>query len=106
LATDKEFDAIYWNVPFAFRAEGTPLTSLEEAIYDPGYRKNREFITGAKRYLRSGGQILMGVSNTLGNIDAIEAYAKEAAIEFTQIAEMQVPNAPYEILMQLLQARV
>lgn len=105
LETGRAFDALYWNVPFSFREEGTRLTFLEEAFYDPGYRKNRAFILGAKSHVRPGGQILMGVSSTLGNNDAVEAFAYEGGIKFERIAEM-VPDAPYEIRIQLLLATV
>lgn len=106
LSPGQRFDTIYWNVPFAYRAEGTSLTPLEEAIYDPGYRKNREFIGGAHQHLEPGGQLLLGVSSTLGDVDAVNAFAAEADLHFTQIAELIVDGAPYEIRMQLLQARV
>jgi release factor glutamine methyltransferase len=103
---DEKFDTIYWNVPFGFRNEGTELTPLEKAIFDVGYRKNREFIMGAKKHLKSGGQLLMGVSSTLGDLAAIQRFAREAGITFEQIAEMDDPDAPYEIKFQLLRATV
>jgi methylase of polypeptide subunit release factors len=73
LSPGQQFDTIYWNVPFVYRADGTSLTALEEAIYDPGYRKNREFIGAAHQHLKRGGQLLMGVSSTLGDVDAVDA---------------------------------
>ena len=106
LSPGQQFDTIYWNAPFAYRAEGTSLTALEEAIYDPGYRKNREFIDGAHQHLNPGGQLLLGMSSTLGDVDAVNAFAAEADLHFMQIAELIVTGAPYEIRMQLLQARV
>ena len=106
LGSDDKFDTIYWNCPFGFRKEGTQLTPLEEAVYDPGYRKNREFIMGAMQHLKPGGQLLMGVSSTLGDLEAVRRFAKEAGIEFTQIAEMMDPDAAYEIKFQLLRAVV
>ena len=48
----------------------------------------------------------MGVSNTLGDLEAVQRFAKEAGIEFTQIAEMVAPDAAYEVKFQLLQARL
>lgn len=106
LDPNEKFDTIYWNAPFGFRNEGTQLMPLEEAIYDPGYRKNREFILKAKSHLKPGGQLLMGISSTLGDLEAVRKFAKEAGLEFKQIAEMVDPDASYEIKFQLLQARI
>ncbi len=106
LTSEDKFDTIYWNVPFGFREEGTRISTLEEAIYDPGYRKNREFITGARDHLKIGGQLLMGVSSTLGDLEAVERFASEAGLKFIQIAEMIGPDAFYEIKFQLLKAKV
>lgn len=106
LRPDEKFDTIYWNVPFGFKPEGVQLTTLEEAVYDPGYRKNREFIMGAKAHLKPGGKLLMGVSSTLGDLAAVQRFAKEAGIDFEQIAEMKDPDAPYDIFFQLLKAKL
>lgn len=103
---DEKYDTIYWNVPFGFRNDGTVLTPLEEAVFDVGYRKNREFIMGAKKHLKPGGQLLIGVSSTLGDLSAIQRFAQEAGITFEQIAEMDDPDSPYEIKFQLLRATV
>ena len=106
LSPGQQFGTVYWNAPFAYRAEGTSLTALEEAIDDPGYRKNREFIGGTRQHVEPGGQLLLGVFSTLGDVDAVNAFAAEADLHFTQIAELIVTGAPYEIRMQLLQARM
>ncbi len=55
LPRDQRFDTIYWNTPFAYRDKGTVLTAAEEAIHDPGYRKNQAFINGARAHLKPGG---------------------------------------------------
>lgn len=106
LRPEERFDVIYWNIPFGFRKEGTKLTPLEEAVYDPGYRKHKEFIMGAKSHLKPRGRLLAGVSSTLGNLEAIEKFAQNAGIKFEQIAEMIDPDAPYEIKFQLVQAEI
>jgi hypothetical protein len=76
------FGTMYWSVPFAYRAGGTSLTALEEAIYDPRYRKNHEFIGGPRQHLEPGGQLLLGVSSTLGDVDAVNVFAAEADLHF------------------------
>jgi release factor glutamine methyltransferase len=106
LGENEQFDTIYWNVPFGFRNEGTELTTLEEAVYDPGYRKNQEFIRGAKKHLKPGGQLLMGVSSTLGDNESVSKFAEASGIHFEQIAEMTDPDSPYEIKFQLLRATI
>jgi hypothetical protein len=49
----------------------------------------------------------MGISSTLGDLEAVRKFAKEAGLEFKQIAEMIDPDSPsFEIKFQLLQAKV
>lgn len=49
----------------------------------------------------------MGFSSTLGDLEAVKKFAKEAGLKFIQIAEMVDPDCPsYEIKFQLLQAKV
>jgi release factor glutamine methyltransferase len=102
---DEEFDKIYWNVPFAFRPAGIPLTLLEEAVFDPGYRKNREFLRTGAHHLSAGGEILMGVSETLGDLPAILRTADRAGFTVAEIARSPEVGTADPTLLQLLSLR-
>lgn len=106
LRDDERFDVMYWNVPFAYRTEGTGLDALQEAIFDPGYRKNREFLLGARRYLDSNGTVLLGASPTLGHMPTMERVAKAARLDLVCVAEERESGhtAPGPLL-QLLRCR-
>lgn len=93
----EKFDVIYWNMPFTFREPGTQLSTLEEAVYDVGFRKHEEFIKGAAEHLKDGGILLMGISSTLGSVEAVQRFAEEAGIQFEQVAEMRDPDTPPEV---------
>ncbi len=107
LKPEEKFDVIYWNMPFSFREPNTALSTLEEAVYDPGFRKHEEFVKGAADHLKAGGILLMGISSTLGNVDVVQKFAQEAGIQFEQVAEMRDPDTPadVDIRFQLLVGR-
>jgi release factor glutamine methyltransferase len=96
------FDTIYWNVPFTNLAADTALTTLEEAVFDPGYRKNQEFVTRAVHYLAPGGEVLMGVSETLGDVSAILAIARRVSLHVEEVARVQEKGTPEATFLQLL----
>lgn len=106
LREGERFDTIYWNVPFGYRRPGTSLTVLEESVFDVGYRKNREFVLHARSHCVVGGQILMGISSTLGSRGAIEAFAAEAGVNFVEVARTLDPDAPFELWLELLRAEL
>ena len=77
LELNEKFDTIFWNTPFGF-VESEEISDLEKAVYDPGYKTIERFIKGAKEYLKVGGRILIGFSTTLGRMDLVQRFAKEA----------------------------
>lgn len=60
---NERFDTIFWNVPFGF-VEREGLTMLERSVFDTNYNTIREFIYGAKNYLKDTGRLLIGFSIT------------------------------------------
>jgi release factor glutamine methyltransferase len=76
----ERFDLVYWNIPFTYRRPGTLLSPLEEAIYDPGYRKNCTFLKRVGAYLAPSGLVLVGASSTLGDLPTILRVAAEAGL--------------------------
>lgn len=102
LHEDETFDVVYWNVPFAYRRRDITLSPLEEAIFDPGYRKNRTFLAGAHKHLRTEGVVLMGISSTLGEQRLIDEMIGKAGLRAELVASTTergtVPTTRLELL--------
>lgn len=81
---NEKFDVIFWNTPFGFVAKKR-TTNLEKSVYDPGYKTTKKFIKGAKKYLKKNGRLLIGFSSTLGKLDLIKRFVKEAGFKLKLI---------------------
>jgi release factor glutamine methyltransferase len=81
LDNGERFDVVYWNIPFAFRDADASLSPLEEAIFDPGYRKNFTFIEQVREHLTPSGLVLLGVSSSIGELTAIRAASAAVGLE-------------------------
>lgn len=95
LPPNETYDIIYWNVPFAYvstNKEG--LSPLGRAVFDPQHDGLKKYILGARKHLSAGGKLLLGYSSTLGDMNAIRAYAKEAGLQFTGVASTIDPKDP------------
>lgn len=77
LKPNEKFDAIFWNTPFGY-IENENITDLEKAVYDPKYKSTKKFILHAKKYLKKDGKVYLGFSSTLGRLDFIKQFTKEA----------------------------
>lgn len=71
LGPNDQFDTIFWNVPFGYITEDSKLTTLEMAVFDPGYQSIEKFIHGARNHLKPYGRLLIGFSTTLGHLGLI-----------------------------------
>lgn len=98
----ESFDLIFWNVPFAFRNSDTTLTPLEEAIFDPGYRKNHEFLSQCLDHLRPGGEVVMGVSSTLGSWTTLLEHAEGLGLGVELLATAAEDGPETATFLQLL----
>ena len=65
LRPEERFDLILFNPPFM---NGTPMSPLERAIYDPGYATLKAFFSGVKPRLTVKGRVLFAFSN-VGDLD-------------------------------------
>lgn len=80
LKPNEKFDVIFWNTPFGLTEEEN-IPVLERAVYDPGYKATERFIKEAKQHLKEDGRVLIGFSSTLGRLDIIERFVKEAKMK-------------------------
>jgi len=86
LQEDKKFDTIFWNTPFGF-VEGE-LDNLEKAVFDKEYKATERFIKESKKYLKPNGRLLIGFSSTLGRLDLLQEYLKEAGFTMKEVAKI------------------
>lgn len=85
---DKKFDTVFWNTPFGY-TENEDVTTLEKAVFDPGYKSTRTFIEEAKNHLKEGGRLLIGFSSTLGHIEKLKELIKNNGFTFRTIASVE-----------------
>ncbi|MDO8522114.1 MAG: methyltransferase [bacterium] len=98
------YDIIYWNVPFGYmRTDAKNLSMFERAVFDPGHEGLRKYILGAKEHLKKGGKLLLGYSSTLGDMGAVNSYAKQAGLQFFPLATtMNTNNLKHTYQLELL----
>lgn len=101
LPAGERFDVVFWNSSFI---ESPPdaehRDDLDRAIFDPGYRTHRRFLSEVRSWLAPDGRVLLGFS-TLGNEAALRAMARAAGMEVQVMAESPpglVPGMAYRLL--------
>lgn len=104
IATDERFDVVFWNIPFAYRDPQVRLTTVEEAIFDPGFRKHTAFLTQVGSHLVPGGLALIGVSSSLGDLTTIGKVAEEAGLAVELRAKTIEQGSDPPVHLELLAA--
>ncbi len=99
--TDKKFDSIFWSLPFGFLDPGTSISLEEMQVFDPGYRATRKFFKDARKFLKPGGQLLVGFSTDLGHEELLVQLAAEAGITLEHVAEKEMKEKE-QLKFQLL----
>jgi len=61
---EKQYDAIIFNLPYH---DGVPENDLEKGVIDAGYAAMRQFIANARSWLKDGGKLFVGFSQS-GNV--------------------------------------
>ena len=73
---DKQFETIFWNVPFGDWPHDNDM--LKRAVFDSEQKSLREYIAGARHHLRDkDSNLLIGYSTTLGKYDVLEQLLEE-----------------------------
>ncbi|CAF2979593.1 unnamed protein product [Rotaria sp. Silwood2] len=73
-----KFDLIFWNFPFGhINKPPEELSSLERAIFDPGYVAVEKYMKEARDYLAPNGHVFLGFSPTIGYWDELVAIASK-----------------------------
>ncbi|OGY87356.1 MAG: hypothetical protein A2233_01485 [Candidatus Kerfeldbacteria bacterium RIFOXYA2_FULL_38_24] len=82
----QKFDTIFWNTPFGF-IERADLSPLEKSVFDSGYKATEQFLRQAPQHLKPQGTILIGYSNTLGDVDLLQNIARSAKLHLQRVKQ-------------------
>lgn len=86
---EDKFNVIYWNFPFhPSTIKYEELTILEKAVRDPGYNILKKFLQEASLHLAHKGIVLLGFSNTMGDIQLLYKLAQESKWKLKEVARM------------------
>ncbi len=102
LKKDEKFDVIFWNTPFGL-IENKNISDLEKSVYDPNYKSTEQFIKEAPKHLKKGGKLFIGFSSTLGKLDLIKKFAKEANFNLKLIFEA-VSEETHSVKFEIFEA--
>lgn len=103
LSENSKFDTIYWNTPFGYVDEDKEITTLEKAVYDPGYKSTHKFIDESKKYLKENGRLLIGFSTTLGKFDILKKFLEEAGFDVRLVAKTESMET-HPVLFEIFEA--
>lgn len=102
LKDNEKFDTIFWNTPFGLIDEDVP--NLEKAVFDKGYKSTERFIKEGPQHLNPGGHLLIGFSTTLGKLDLINKFCKEAGLNLKLIYEEESKEV-YPVKFEIFEAQ-
>jgi release factor glutamine methyltransferase len=100
LDRQEQFDLIFWNSPFIEPPECfIPRCDLDRAVFDPGYRQQRRFLSGARRRLTAAGRLLLGFSS-LGKHAVLARQAADCGygVRTLRTSGRMVPGVEYQLL--------
>ena len=103
LPKDSKFDTIFWNTPFGY-IENENISILERSVKDPYYKSTKAFISGAKKFLKPNGHLLIGFSTTLGKFEIIEKYLLDAGFEVKLLKEIKSKEF-YPVKFEIFEAK-
>jgi release factor glutamine methyltransferase len=90
----ERFTTIYWNIPLIYIDDSYRLRStLEQSVYDPGYRLANRFLRDAPTVLDEGGRLLVGFA-TVGIVRAFLALARAYRYEVQETARRRGRKNP------------
>lgn len=75
IPAEARYDLIFWNVPWTYVDEPFSFRSpLHVAVFDPGYRKQRDYIAQGREFLAPNGRLLLGTAD-LGDRERLHEFA-------------------------------
>ena len=96
------FDMIFWNSNFVeVPADVDLASSLERALFDPGYRAHRRYLAQAREHLTATGRLLLGFSS-MGNVDRIGSIGTDLGYRMV-VLRNEVRHVPDRVEYLLLE---
>jgi release factor glutamine methyltransferase len=105
VGTHERFDIVFWNPPFCGESPAARASVLQQAVFDPGYRKSIEFLESVGRYVNRGAHILIGTSITLGHFSCVEAAADRIGLDVEVVDRAWDPAPGSRTSLELLRVR-
>ena len=98
----ERFDMIFWNSNFVeVPADVDLASSLERALFDPGYRAHRRYLAQAREHLTATGRLLLGFSS-MGNVDRIGSIGTDLGYRMV-VLRNEVRHVPDRVEYLLLE---
>lgn len=104
LKPNEKFDVIFWNTPFGLTSKEN-ITDLAKAIYDVGYKSTERFIKEAPKYLKENGKLFIGFSSTLGRLDLIKKFTREAGFTLKLIFKRK-SSETHPVYFEIFEAKL
>jgi release factor glutamine methyltransferase len=100
------FDEIFWNLPFGDYQANEELRNLGLSVFDPDYKTLKKFLRESPDYLSEGGQLLLGYSSTIGNMDVLnEELTRNGFTEAALLEEEVSTEGVLPVKFELFGAR-
>jgi release factor glutamine methyltransferase len=72
-----KYSTTYWNHPFITAPEDYKFDNIvERAVFDPGYKLLKRFLSESAQYLAEGGRVLVGLAD-VGGLDYFRQLAEQ-----------------------------
>lgn len=85
LPSQDRFDLIYWNLPFIWQPLGYRFGStLERALFDPGYALTARFLREAEQWLVDDGRVFIGFGD-FGSRKKLDALARKYGLQVVMV---------------------
>lgn len=95
---DKDrFDIMYWNYPF-HPSEYEHHSLMEKAVRDPGYGMLDRFLGEVSGWLQEGGFLLLGFSETMGDLNILASLAIKYGWKWEKLSTMEGGSGPICLL--------
>jgi release factor glutamine methyltransferase len=102
LRPDERFDLVFWNFPFGYVEPGMELTLLQRSTLDPGYEATRRYVREGPRWLKPGGRLTLGFSETIGRLELVEEIAAAEGMT-ARVTRRAPPQPPLPMSFELIE---
>ncbi len=103
--SEKNFDTIFWSMPFGYLSLKTKLKDLDLMVFDPEYKSINKFILQSEKYLKKNGRLLIGFSESLGDFNLLKKILKENNYKFICMREIINKELDSPVDMKILEAK-